>query len=59
MTRPVKLFASTDKAAAHAKLEEVLALGVYPSACCREDTNNTAEPYTVWSNNEVPTGWEN
>lgn len=58
MSRPIKLFGTDDRAAAHARLEEILAQGQYPEACCREDLNNPTEPYTVWSNGEVPQGWE-
>lgn len=50
-----KLFGTTDRNAAHSKLEEVLALGDYPLACCREYLNDHTEPYTVWSDNTPPT----
>ena len=49
---PVKLFGTTDRAEAHAKLAEILALGEYPRACCREDANDPIEPYQVWSDNQ-------
>ena len=48
------LFGTTDRAASHAKLEEVLASGEHPMACCREDPNHPTEPYTVWSDNLPP-----
>ncbi len=50
----IKLFGTTNRDESHAKLEEVLASGEYPMACCREDLNNPTEPYTVWSDNLPP-----
>jgi len=50
----VKLFGTKDRDTSHAKLEEILKLGEYPRASCREDINDPLEPYTVWSDNPDP-----
>lgn len=47
-----RLFATTDRNASHAKLEEVLATGQHPKAECREDSNSE-EPYEVWDAADV------
>lgn len=57
MTGPIKLFATKDRAESHAKLDEILAAGEYPTACCRERENDPNEPYTVWSTSELPAEW--
>jgi hypothetical protein len=44
-----KLFGTTDRDASHKKLEEVLAEGRHPRACCTEDPNDPIEPFQVWT----------
>jgi hypothetical protein len=52
-TRAVKLFGSAVQAEAHAKLDEILAAGKYPWACCYEDVNDPETPYQVWSDSKT------
>jgi hypothetical protein len=47
-----KLFETTDRRAAHAELERLLAAGGHPRAECREDANAEA-PYSVWDDAEA------
>ena len=47
---PKRLYAFTDRAESHAKLDEVRA-GKHPMAECREDPNSEA-PYEVWDGPE-------
>lgn len=54
---PTKLFGTTDRDAAHAKLAEILAAGTHPRASCREDPNDPNEPFTVWDGPDHPDNW--
>jgi len=48
MAKGNKLAEFTDRDAAHAELERVLAEGKHPKAECRERVNEP-KPYQVWS----------
>lgn len=50
MAKPKKLFESTDRSVAHAKLEEILKADPTSTAECREDQGEGL--YSVWSGPE-------
>lgn len=52
--RYAKLFGGQDRDEAHRQLEKVIKGKKHPAACCREDPNDTDEPFQVWSGPPSP-----
>ena len=51
---PNKLWGGKNRDVSHKKLADILAAGTHPFASCRENPNDSNEPYTVWDGPDDP-----